>query len=161
MTLPQGTMPPGYTLRRATAGDAKVIAAQRAAMFTDMGVEYAEEVARFTPWVVRHLAAGTYLGWLVEAQGQAVAGTGLLLLDWPPHFMDPQPLRAYLLNVYTHPDHRGSRLAQTLTETAVAETRTRGIRILSLHASEAGRPLYQQLGFTPTNEMRLTLEAAP
>ncbi|GAA5534655.1 GNAT family N-acetyltransferase [Deinococcus aluminii] len=155
------TLPDGYTLRRATAADAPVIAAQRAAMFADMGVEYAEEVAQFTPWAARHLAAGTYLGWLVEAEGQPVAGAGLLLLDWPPHFIDPQPLRSYLLNVYTHPDHRGGGLARTLTETAIAETRARGIRVMSLHASEAGRPIYQKLGFTATNEMRLTLAGAP
>ncbi len=153
------TLPQGYTLHPATAGDAPIIAAQRAAMFTDMGVEYAEEVAGFTPWAQRQLAAGTYLGWLIEARGQAVAGAGLLLLDWPPHFMDPQPLRAYLLNVYTHPDHRGVGLARLLTETAIVETRRRNIRILSLHASEAGRPVYERLGFAPTNEMRLTLEA--
>lgn len=151
--------PQGYTLRPATAGDAGLIAAQRASMFTDMGVEYREDVAGFAPWVEPRLAAANYLGWIVETRGQAVAGAGLLLLDCPPHFLDPQPLRAYLLNVYTHPEHRGRGLARLLTETAIAETRRRNIRLLSLHASEAGRPIYQNLGFTPTNEMRLTLGA--
>lgn len=32
---------------------------------------------------------------------------------------------------------------------------TRGIRRLSLHASVEGRALYETLGFTSTNEMRL------
>ncbi|GBF07458.1 sortase-like acyltransferase [Deinococcus aerius] len=151
--------PQGYTARPATARDAGLIAAQRAAMFTDMGVEYREEVAGFAPWVEPRLAEGTYLGWIVEAGEEPVAGAGLLLLDWPPHFVDPQPLRAYLLNVYTHPQHRGLGLARLLTETAITETRRRNIRVLSLHASEAGRPIYQTLGFTPTNELRLTLGA--
>ena len=86
-----------------------------------------------------------------------MAGAGLLILDWPPHVIDPQPFRSYLLNVYTHPAHRGHGLARQLTEEAVAETRRRGIRIMSLHASEFGRPIYERLGFVPTNEMRLTL----
>ncbi|ULH14571.1 GNAT family N-acetyltransferase [Deinococcus sp. KNUC1210] len=150
--------PTGYIRRPTVPADAAIIAAQREAMFTDMGVEYREEVAQFTPWVERHLEAGKYVGWLFETGGEVVAGAGLLLLDWPPHFVDPQPLRSYLLNVYVHPDHRGQGLARQLTETAIAETRQRGIRILSLHASEFGRPLYEKLGFTSTNEMRLMLE---
>jgi hypothetical protein len=31
-----------------------------------------------------------------------------------------------------------------------------GIHTLVLHASEAGRPLYERLGFASTNEMRFT-----
>jgi len=30
--------------------------------------------------------------------------------------------------------------------------------MISLHASPFGRPLYESLGFEPTNEMRLHLE---
>jgi len=153
-------LPSGYTLRAATAADAAHIAAQREAMFTDMGTEYRETVAQFAPWVKRHLQAGTYVGWFVEQGGQVVAGAGLLLHDWSPHFLDPQPLRAYLQNVYTLPEHRGRGLARALTQQAIAETRSRGIRTLSLHASQYGRPLYEKLGFVATNEMRLVLEAA-
>ncbi|MFB9990675.1 GNAT family N-acetyltransferase [Deinococcus oregonensis] len=152
------TWPAGYTLRPATPADAALIAAQRAAMFADMSVEYSEATAQFTPWVAARLSAGTYLGWIVEHDGEAVAGVGLMILDWPPHFIDPQPLRSYLLNVYTHPQHRGRGLAQRLTQMTLEETRRRGIRIMSLHASEFGRPLYEKLGFTPTNEMRIVLD---
>ncbi|MDB5045912.1 MAG: family N-acetyltransferase [Deinococcus sp.] len=153
------TLPAGYILRPATPADAALIATQRAAMFADMNVEYSEAAAQFTPWVAARLAAGTYLGWIVEHDGVAVAGAGLMILDWPPHFIDPQPFRSYLLNVYTHPQHRGRGLAQRLTQMALEETQRRGIRIMSLHASEFGRPLYEKLGFKPTNEMRIVLEA--
>ncbi|WP_425146649.1 GNAT family N-acetyltransferase [Deinococcus sp.] len=154
------TLTPSYTLRPATPADAALIAAQREAMFSAMGTEYREEVAQFAAWVQPRLEAGTYLGWMVVHTGEVVAGAGLLLMDWPPHFIDPQPIRGYLLNVYTRPDHRGKGLARTLTEAAIAETRRRGIRILTLHASEFGRPVYQKLGFEPTNEMRLVLDNA-
>ena len=139
----------------ATPADAALIAAQREAMFTDMGTEYTEAATNFAPWVERHLRAGTYVGWFAEADAVPVAGAGLLMLDWPPHFTDPQPIRSYLLNVYTHPQHRGRKLARTMTELAIAETRRRGVAMMTLHASEFGRPLYEKLGFTPTNEMRL------
>jgi len=41
--------------------------------------------------------------------------------------------------------------------TALSWCRDSGIRSVILHASSDGRPLYDSLGFTPTNEMRLNL----
>jgi hypothetical protein len=35
--------------------------------------------------------------------------------------------------------------------------RTQGFMNVTLHASDKGRPLYESLGFEPTNEMRLDL----
>jgi hypothetical protein len=43
-------------------------------------------------------------------------------------------------------------------EAALDWGRTHGIRAVILHASSEGRPLYEKLGFRPTNEMRLMLE---
>ena len=154
------TLPSGYTLRPATPADADTITAQREAMFAEMGVESAEAIANFRPWVQSRLDSGYYLGWLVEygragQEGQVVAGAGLMLLDWPPHFTDPNPMRGYLLNVYADPQHRGRGLARTLTQAAMSESARRGIRVLSLHASRFGKPLYEGLGFVPTNEMWL------
>lgn len=36
--------------------------------------------------------------------------------------------------------------------------REQGFREVSLHASDEGRGRYEQLGFQPTNEMRLSLQ---
>jgi hypothetical protein len=36
--------------------------------------------------------------------------------------------------------------------------RAEGFGSVSLHASPFGRPLYEQMGFLPTNEMRLFLK---
>ncbi|WP_407569678.1 GNAT family N-acetyltransferase [Deinococcus altitudinis] len=156
MTLPSGrTLPSGYVLRPATVADADTITAQREAMFSEMGVGNAEAIANFRPWVEARLASEHYLAWLIEHGGEVVAGAGLMLLDWPPHFSDPNPLRGYLLNVYVGPQHRGRGLARTLTQAAMSESARRGIRVLSLHASKFGRPLYEGLGFVPTNEMWL------
>ena len=149
------TLPSGYTLRPATPADADIVTAQRGAMFAEMGVENGEAIANFRPWVRSRLESGYYLGWLVEYGGQVVAGAGLMLLDWPPHFTDPNPLRGYLLNVYVGTQHRGRGLARTLTQAAMSESARRGIRVLSLHASRFGKPLYEGLGFVPTNEMWL------
>ena len=46
-------------------------------------------------------------------------------------------------------------------ERATEEGRRRGIAYMVLHAAEAGRPLYEQLGWTATNEMALALDPPP
>jgi GNAT superfamily N-acetyltransferase len=87
-----------------------------------------------------------------------VAGAGMWLMDFPPHWMDPEPRRAYLLNFYVEPAFRGQGLAYELLKTAVEDARRRGIKVVSLHASKFGKPLYERNGFEPTNEMILSFE---
>ncbi|WP_045234703.1 GNAT family N-acetyltransferase, partial [Deinococcus pimensis] len=76
------------------------------------------------------------------------------------HPLDAAPARAYVLNVFVEPGDRGRGLARTLMDHLLAEARARDVRVVALHASGLGRPLYERMGFTPTNEMRLVLEPA-
>ncbi len=149
------------TIRLGTAADAELIAAQRRQMFADAGLAeveaMAEMTANFTAWVRPRLEDGSYLAWLAEADGEVVAGAGMWVMEFPPHWMDSQPARAYLLNFYTAPTHRGQGLAPQLLELCVAEARRRGIRVVTLHASKFGRPIYERYGFGPTTEMMLRL----
>ena len=145
--------------RTAAVRDAALIASHRVAMFREMtnstGASLDIMSRNFLPWVKARLAGGVYLGWITEDDGHPVASTGLFLMDWPPHYLDPEgALRGYLLNVYVDPACRGRGLAKALTRTAMDECARRNIRILSLHASDAGRPVYDRLGFIPGNEMQ-------
>jgi hypothetical protein len=42
----------------------------------------------------------------------------------------------------------------------IAWCRQQGFTHIYLHASKDGRPLYEALGFEPTNEMRLSLRSS-
>jgi ribosomal protein S18 acetylase RimI-like enzyme len=108
---------------------------------------------RFEPWVVEMMNQGKYMGWFAVEGGKEIAGAGLLILDWPPHPLDPGSHRGYLLNVYVEPSHRRKKIASYLIDLALAEARRRNIRVVSLHSTEAGRALYETNGFRPTNEM--------
>ena len=111
----------------------------------------------FKPWVEARLADGRYLGWLTTEGSKVIAGAGLIVLDWPPHPFDPEgELRGYLLNVYVEPEYRKRGLAHQLVERSMAEARRRGIRVVTLHSSQAGRAIYERLGFHATNEMMHT-----
>ncbi len=61
----------------------------------------------------------------------------------------------YIFGVYVFPSHRGQGVARALTNLAVEFLRAGDPWAIRLHASNAGRPIYEQLGFIPTNEMEL------
>ncbi len=150
--------------RLANVDDVGVLVRHRAEMFVEMG---ARRDARFETmlrnserWFRAHVADGTYCGFLIapaDAPGRIVAGSGLLVLDWPPTHRDAETVRGYILNVYVEPGHRRRGLARDTTEACLAACRAHGIRVVTLHAADAGRKLYERLGFTPTNEMRVVL----
>lgn len=151
-----------FETRVATAADAEVIADHRRSMFAEMGHGNEEGLQRmvdsFVPWVRERLTDGRYVGWLfVGDDEQVVAGAGVWLMDYPPHWRDPQALRAYLTNFYVAPQVRNRGLAFALLRTAVEEARRHNIKVVSLHASNAGRPIYERSGFEATNEMMLYL----
>jgi GNAT superfamily N-acetyltransferase len=148
-----------FETRLATVADAELIGAQRHRMFVDSGQADDERmqtvIAKFIPWVRAKLEDGSYVGWLSSEDGRVVAGAGMWMMDFPPHWMDAEPVRAYLLNFYVDPAFRGHGLAYALLKTAVGAARLRGIKVVLLHASRSGRPLYKRNGFEATNEMIL------
>jgi ribosomal protein S18 acetylase RimI-like enzyme len=76
-------------------------------------------------------------------------------MDWPPHFLDHEPMRAYLLNFYTTPEARGRGFANLLLKAAVEASHARGAKVITLHASPFGKPIYENFGFIMSNEMML------
>ncbi len=115
--------------------------------------------AAFDPWLRRKMQDGEYLAWFaVRPDGSIAAGAGLWLMDWPPHMIGPGRWRGNIVNVYTEPGCRRRGLARRLMETALDWCRRNGVRAVILHASDEGRPLYEKMGFTSTNEMRIVLE---
>lgn len=144
--------------RAALAADAPLITAHRQAMFTAMGRSQdavLEAMSRnFEPWVTRMIIEGKYAGWITEEDGTPVASAGLLILDWPPHPLDPSgEHRGYLLNVFVEPQFRRRGLAHALVDLCLAEAHKRRLRVIALHSSDAARPVYEAFGFRTTNEM--------
>lgn len=147
------------TIRRATLADAALITRHRHLMFADNNFATEERLSEmdraFEPWVRTHLEDGSYIGLFLEEHGQVLSAGGIFLMEFPPHWMDFEPSRAYLLNFYTVPEARARGYAKRVLEAAVAECRTRGPRVITLHASPFGRPIYERFGFTQSTEMML------
>jgi ribosomal protein S18 acetylase RimI-like enzyme len=112
--------------------------------------------------VKERIAEGKYFGWIVEEDGKLAASAGMLIMDWPPHPMHPEGReRAYLLNVFVEPEFRRRGLANALVEQCMKEAERRGIRVVTLHSSDAGRPVYEKLGFRSTSEMMFVHKSPP
>ena len=79
-------------------------------------------------------------------------------MEWPPHFLDAAPRRGYLMNFYVAPELRRQGLGRKLLDMAAGEAKARRIKVVTLHASKFGKPLYELSGFVMSNEMRLQLE---
>lgn len=156
------SLPHGFVIRRATVSDVETLVVQRRAMFEDMGYEddaaLTSMATRFRVWLLERMNSREYLAWLVSTpDGTIAAGTGLWLMDWPPHMVGPGARRGNILNVYTSKSFRRLGLARTLMDTALLWCRENNVDTIILHASAEGRRLYESLGFQPTNEMRLRL----
>jgi GNAT superfamily N-acetyltransferase len=147
-----------YQIRRATVDDAAVIARHRAAMFYEMKcvdqIESASIISASIPQLSEMLAGGDYLGWLVECDEKVIAGGGVMMRRLLPR---PGSLQggeeAYILNVYTAPEHRRRGLARKIMETILAWSRERDVARVTLHPSDEGEQLYRNLGFERTKEM--------
>ena len=155
------SLPEGFTIRSASTADLETLVEHRRAMFQDMG--YSDEAAmrvmseKFRVWLLEHMNAGDYLAWLATApDGTISAGTGLWLMDWPPHMIG-RGRRGNILNVYTNANFRRRGLARALMQTALDWCKQNSVDTIILHASPSGRSLYESMGFSATNEMRLRL----
>jgi GNAT superfamily N-acetyltransferase len=154
-----------HSIRQATVSDAAVIARHRVGMFSDMGQVPTEALAATlletsTAALAALLRERSYIGWLAIAEGDRVlAGAGAHVQSQLPRISHngiavttaPVPL---VVNVYTEPEFRGMGIARALMDIVLKWAKAQGCDRVVLHASDAGRPLYQSLGFAPTNEMR-------
>ena len=134
-------------------------------MFRDMG-RIAPEMEQpllesCASYLAKALANGEYVGWVAHLAAfpqSAIGGAGVQLRPLLPR---PDPtgqfllrgLEGLILNVYVDEAHRRQGVARRLMDTLIRWAPGAGIVRLVLHASPDGRPLYESLGFSATNEM--------
>jgi GNAT superfamily N-acetyltransferase len=160
-----------FHIRFATTDDAGVIGWHRARMFQDMGLVPDELFESFRTKSLNRLgnavASGDYIGWLVTEHDKPqtiIAGAGVIIREVPPFplchkngaITVAEGRQGLIVNVFTEPEWRRRGLAKLLMNTIIAWSREQDLDDLVLHASDDGRVLYEQLGFIPTEEMRLS-----
>ena len=150
-----------FTIRLATVADIPTLIYHRRSMWLDMGRrgEEAFEVMEAAADEYFHIAIpkGLYRGYLAEVDSRVVGGGGLVISPWPGQLRQRKPYRAMILNIYVEKEFRRRGIARAIMETMITWCRENEFVNVGLHASDEGRPLYEKLGFKPTNEMRLDL----
>jgi GNAT superfamily N-acetyltransferase len=153
-----------YIHRRATANDIAILVRHRRLMMAEIAVGVPESVldamdTAYAAYLQKQLCDGTTWAWVAEANNTIIASAAVSMLSWPPEPGDTSEEAALLHSMYTEPQHRRRGLARLIAETAIQHCRESGFKWITLDASEAGRALYESLGFSvnqsTTMELRL------
>ena len=106
----------------------------------------------------KEIADGTCKVWVIGIDNKIVASGAISIDSMTPTPYDPSYRVAYLHSIYTEPSYRKRGLAERITKQAMTYCRSQGIKRMILEASDAGRPIYEKLGFQPSGRtMRLSL----
>ena len=93
------------------------------------------------------LADGSHAAWLVFDGDTWIGAGGVSFYRVMPTYHNPSGWKAYLMNIYTHPDYRRRGIARHMVDLLVGEARDRGVTAISLEATAMGMPLYESYGF--------------
>jgi GNAT superfamily N-acetyltransferase len=157
----------GPTLRFATVADIPTLVSHRRRMFEDMYASqdvtrdpagYAAMDEAYAVLLRYEIPAGSTHVWVIEDGGAIAASGALKFTDWLPRPDGQRRGLVYVHSVYCAPEYRRQGLARRILQAMIAYCRENGWPRISLHASELGRGLYEELGFMPTNELRLIVE---
>jgi ribosomal protein S18 acetylase RimI-like enzyme len=83
------------------------------------------------------------------------ASCQLHLMPYPAVLEAEHMLQGYVWSVWVEPGYRRQGISSKLVSMALNYLRTLGCTGVVLHASDAGKSVYEKLGFDPAYEMRL------
>ena len=73
-----------------------------------------------------------------------------------PTFHNVTGKKAYIMNMYTHPEYRRKGIAYRVLQLLTEDAEERGVGYITLEATKAGRYLYEKFGFVSMeDEMKL------
>lgn len=135
-------------IRETTADDLELVVGMRIAFLADRTDATHDLVAELGEPVRAFLTEHDTWTWVAEEDdGRCVAIATVVLNAVPPRPGELRTIEGYLINVYVVPDRRRQGLARAVLVEVLAAAAERGLRQVVLHATEDGRPLYEQLGF--------------
>lgn len=96
--------------------------------------------------------------WIAEHNNEVIAISGLNLFEKPPTFSNISGLEGYIMNMYVKEEFRGKGIATSIMNHIVEYLKEIGVDKVKLLATEQGRPVYKNFGFTEySNGMELNL----
>ena len=104
------------------------------------------------------LANDRHTAYLVFDGDVFIGAGGISYYTVMPTFHNPTGRKAYIMNMYTRPDHRRMGIATKTLDLLIQDAKKRGVTVISLEATDMGRKLYERYGFVSMNsEMELPI----
>lgn len=141
-------------IRRATMDDLEQVISLRIEFLSDCWQQDCSSdmalLASTREYVERNLPTHALRVWFAETGGEIITTGGMIFFDRMPTVGNKIGREAYLLSVYTRPAWRGRGIANVMMREMIDHAWEAGVGRIFLHASDAGRPIYEKLGFTTT-----------
>lgn len=150
-----------YTYKKATLEDLDIltetrIEVLRAANQLSNDVDMSEVKQQSFQYYQNALQNNTHVAYLIYDGDVFVGAGGISYYQVMPTYHNPSGKKAYVMNMYTKPEYRRQGIAMKTLELLVSDAKERGVSVISLEATDMGRPLYEKYGFVQTeNEMQL------
>lgn len=144
--------------RLATHDDISDIIVMKLAMFQEAGVEMGASNEKLIALYNRYYDECSAFHFIVEEDDRVVAMAGGFLKDDFPFCLYPNPIYGFIGDVYVRPSHRRKGYAKVLSNKIIRKLKQDGVKTVRLLASEAAKPLYEQLGFEQADMMAMQIK---
>ena len=150
--------------RKATAADIDLLTKTRievllAANGLPDSTDMSEVEQQSRAYYEQAIPDGTHTAFLAFDADQFVGAGGISYYQVMPTYHNPTGRKGYIMNMYTRPEYRRMGIAWHMLDLLVQDAGEKGVSIISLEATAAGRPLYEKYGFSAmVSEMELCRE---
>lgn len=154
-----------YIYKKATVEDIEILVTTRievlrvANKLTD-DTDMTEVERQSEQYYKRALIDGSHTAYLIYDGDIFIGAGGVSYYQVMPTYHNPSGKKAYIMNMYTNENYRRQGIAYRTLDLLVRDAKEKGIEMISLEATDMGRPLYEKYGFQKMNdEMELTGKA--
>jgi len=151
-----------FTLRQATEQDIRQLSIHHRKMFEEIWEKKGQQIGSSASIEIeqtyyrklsKELPAGSCRSWLIKKGNHIVASGAITIVSLVPTPNDFSSKVAYLHSIYTERAFRGKSFANRIVREALEYCRANGIKRVFLNASDAGRPIYERIGFSSSSDM--------
>ncbi len=149
-------------LREAFIRDISALAKHHRSMFEEIWAQKGEPInavkARdiekaYAQKLESEMDGGICKAWVVESKGVIVSSGAITFVSFVPTPYDLSSKIAYLHSIFTEKSYRNKKCAQRIVHTAIKYCSDQGVNRMILTASNAGKPIYEKIGFHSTPDM--------
>ncbi|WP_210619688.1 GNAT family N-acetyltransferase [Mammaliicoccus lentus] len=140
-------------IKKATIDDLNIIVKLRKQQLIDEGSNPIIDIDHDLETFFTNVITDESLYQLLAVENEEVIATGAIIYyPFPPSYINQSGERAYVTNIYTHPNFRGRGIAQQIISLLIKDAEARDIKKIFLAASPLGKPVYKKLGFEEAPE---------